>query len=847
MDSIQNKLMQLDRRMEGFGGLIRRCVITSPAMFIAAGLISGIVVQDVLNLPLWNWLSLSVLLFLAVLIIPFCLRHRRQNKRIANVIPSAIAVFLCASYLGAVRNISFSSPASNDIRNFVNDEPVLASIRGIIITEPYVNYGSDWKFSKFTHSDPSSSFYLKLTQAQAVTGWTNISGIIRVQISEPILDLNSGDCIEAYCTLERFKSAANPGQFSAAESFARRNIYVAAQIKSRDAITILENSDISSFAKIKNKIRHIASQAVLGDVLYEDNNRAVLEALLLGQRTNIDANTYRAFEKTGLLHFVSLSGMHLGILAAVIWWFCKLFGLLKPARAFVCILAISLFLIIVPARPPTVRAAIICFVFGFSILFRRKADPINSLSLAAVILLLIRPTGLFEPGWQLSFTSVLGILLLSNPMINYIKQKTFEFSLNPDSIGLFRYRGVLFIIELFLVGIGAWLGGAGVILYHFYTVNPLTSLWTVLTFPLVASILTVGFIKSLLWFLVPTLSIFLGSVLYHLSGILIWFVDLLSRIGLNEFLIGAVPLSLAAVYYVLLVFFAQDIIATPRIKKTAALIVILAAMIFAVYIRFLKNDLVLTCLDVGHGQAVVLQAKNKCFIFDAGSQYTRDVGTRIVKPFLKYKGISCADAIIISHDDVDHINGITELAASCRIKAVYSNAAFLKKTKQSGTAKFLADCLAEQGFEIQLLGDELYAGKNVSIKILWPDNSACQDEFLSDNDTSTVSMIEFAGRKILICSDIESIAQQRLLSRFEDLSPDVVLVPHHGSMNTMSEQFRKCIATADLICSSSRRFYLRQKQTVNRDKEKWFYTAEQGAIFVRISNSGKIEINGFKN
>jgi len=50
-----------------------------------------------------------------------------------------------------------------------------------------------------------------------------------------------------------------------------------------------------------------------------------------------------------------------------------------------------------------------------------------------------------------------------------------------------------------------------------------------------------------------------------------------------------------------------------------------------------------------------------------------------------------------------------------------------------------------------------------------------------------------------------------------------------------------------LICSSSRRFYLRQKQTVNRDKEKWFYTAEQGAIFVRISNSGKIEINGFKN
>ncbi len=158
-------------------------------------------------------------------------------------------------------------------------------------------------------------------------------------------------------------------------------------------------------------MRQTATQALLGNLSLEDRSRGLLEALLLGYRGHIDSTTYRAFRKTGLLHFISLSGMHLGILVGIIWWLCKTAGLTKPARAIICIIAIGVFLLIVPPRAPTLRAAVICLVFCLSFFFRRKSNSLNTLSLAAITLLLIRPTNLFEAGWQLSFASVLGLIL----------------------------------------------------------------------------------------------------------------------------------------------------------------------------------------------------------------------------------------------------------------------------------------------------------------------------------------------------------------------------------------------------------------------------------------------------
>jgi competence protein ComEC len=145
-----------------------------------------------------------------------------------------------------------------------------------------------------------------------------VTGTVRLYVSEPVLDLKAGDSIQVYCRLDRFGPPTNPGQFDTAKYLARKNIFIAAFVKSRDGIKLLQSTPAPFFTRLKNRIRQSASRALLDTLLPEEPNRGLLEALLLGYRGNIDSKTYMAFRKTGLLHFISLSGMHLGILIGMV-------------------------------------------------------------------------------------------------------------------------------------------------------------------------------------------------------------------------------------------------------------------------------------------------------------------------------------------------------------------------------------------------------------------------------------------------------------------------------------------------------------------------------------------------
>ena len=539
MDEIQRKLALIDKQLAD-RNFHERIISTCPLLFIAVGLIAGILIQYKINLPVAIWLILLVFLTTST-VCSFIFRQSSINHKYATAY-LALACFAC---LGGIRLISFHQPRYDDIQKFVLEKPELATISGLIITEPYINTNQNWKFAQFKHTDPTSSFYLRIFGIKTLTGWTKATGIVRVQVDEPVLDLKTGDSIQAYCWLDRFKPPTNPGQFDTAAFLARRNIFIAASVKSRDGITTLGNLPIGYPAKFKERIRWIATQALLVDMPDDNRSRGLLQALLLGYRRDIDSDTYRAFRKTGLLHFISLSGMHLGILIGIVWWSCKIAGLMKPVRAIVCMIAIALFLLIVPPRAPTIRAAVIGWVFCASFIFRRHSNSINTLSLAAIILLLIRPTQLFEAGWQLSFATVLGIILFTKPIETFISERIPSLQ-SHSSLGS---KFGLSVVRLFAVGFSAWLGGAGILLYHFHTVTPMASIWTILVFPVVAAIVGLGFFKMVLFFILPTLSSLLAFPLGILSDFLIWIVKIIADLNISEIIVGHVSILPVIFYY----------------------------------------------------------------------------------------------------------------------------------------------------------------------------------------------------------------------------------------------------------------------------------------------------------
>jgi competence protein ComEC len=700
------------------------------------------------------------------------------------------------------------------------------------------------------HTDPGTSFYLKVAEVKMLNDFAPATGTVRVQVGEPVLDLKAGDYIRVYCWLDRFKPPTNPGQFNTAKYMARKAVFIAASVKSRDGIELLKNPRRGIFTRAKRKIRQTATVALLGAPVPENQSQGLLQALLLGYRRDIDSSTYLAFRKTGLLHFISLSGMHLGILVGIIWWACKTAGLMKRMRAIICIIAVAVFLLIVPPRGPTLRAAIIACVFCASFFFRRRPNSVNTLSLAAIVLLLIRPTQLFEAGWQLSFASVLALVLFSHRIHLFLYEKITAIpwpKKAPKERPLLRIasRPGPYLLRLFSTGITAWMGGAGILLYHFQTITPLTPLWTLAVFPFVAIILTVGYLKIILTFLLPTLALLLGIIATGLADLLILIVRLIADSGTSQILIGHVSPIPVILYYCLVLLLAFAYFRRPLVKKIICIATSLTIILYlgaAKWQRTYPEDLTLTCLDVSHGQAILARLPGKAnVLFDAGSLHKSDVGARIVAPFLDYAGISRINTIIVTHDDIDHINGIPEITAHCEVGKVYANDAFFTKTGKWGTAKYLSDCLKESGLQMQRLTNELNVDNKAKMKTLWPTKQVCMDPNLSDNDKSVVSMIEFAGKKILICSDIEKFSQDRLLRLFPDLKADIVIVPHHGSTRTAHPDFLPSLDADILVCSCGRREYERLALvSTHTSNVKTFYTARDGAITIRIKEDGTV-------
>ncbi|MHC4725818.1 MAG: DNA internalization-related competence protein ComEC/Rec2 [Planctomycetota bacterium] len=851
-------MAQIDRQLAG-GNFHQRIISSCPLVFVAIGLISGILIQSILpDLQLhWLWLILLTLCLLSAVL--FFVNQTKSNFSGYTPVLLSYCALVCFLCLGAIRLISFHQPKPNDIRSLVGNESELATIRGMVLTEPYINKNRNWKFARFKPGDPPTSFYVKVVEVEVINGWTKATGTIRLYVSEPVLDLKAGDYIQAYCQLDRFDPPTNPGQFDTAKYMARKNIFIAAFVKSRDGIEILRSAGndewLGVFTKFKNGVRQSTSRALLDTLSIEESNRGLLEALLLGYRGNIDSKTYRAFRKTGLLHFISLSGMHLGILIGMIWWLCKTAGLMKPSRAVICMIVIAIFMLIVPPRAPTLRAAIICCVFCISFIFRRHSNPINTLSLAAIILLLIRPTHLFEAGWQLSFGAVLGIMFFSGRIYYFIydKLKNLFWREKKQKAKLFFYvisKTCPYLLRLFSVGLAAWLGGAGILLYHFYTITPLSSIWTLLAFPLVSLILILGFLKIIMFFLLPTLSAALGFIVTILSNWLIWIVELISNMDISQILIGHVPLMLVLFYYGIIIFTGFVYFRRSLVKKVICTVMLLTMFVFLGVLKWqrtYRNDLVITCLDVGHGQAIFAKLPGKTSaLFDTGSRSRSDIGRRVVVPFLDNNGINQIDAIFISHNDTDHINGIPEVIEHCNVGDVYTNNDFFSKTDQWGTEKYLNDCLIEEDLKIQSFNSDLTLSNNANIQILWPSEEVSKNEDLGDNDKSQVSLIEFAGKKVLLCSDIEKYAQRELLRLHPDLKADIVFVPHHGSVSTLEDDFLQTLDPDILIYSCDQTQYERRSRIIDEeDNVESFYTSKDGSVVVSISRDGFIETKTF--
>ena len=841
-DPIKRRLDLLDGQFKERDSLLGSFLEKSPLVFAACGIVLGIgVVNYFPDLPVWVPLAL-----LAVSTSVCLLLLKTMPLRRIGIL--AFLTFSSFVFLGGMRLCIFNSPAASDISNYVTQDRQLARVRGTVITDVRVEDRSSWKFGAFLPLSRSSSFYLDLEQIKTDTGWADITGKVRVNVSSQLEGVSAGDTVEVYCTLSEFAGASNPGQFEIVRYMKRKSVLYGASVNYAGGVKVLDKPR-GKFLSLRYRLKTVANTALFADTRMENDNAGLLAALLLGTRGRIDTSTYEAFRRTGLSHFISLSGMHMAILASILWMTCRYTGLSKPYRAAVCIGLIILYVLAIPPRPPSLRAAIICCFFFLSIIIRRKPNPLNTLSLAAIILLLAQPTSLFQAGWQLSFSCVAGIILFYKSIENFIVTHTIDrvafFGRMHERVGAAVIDSTIVkAIGLLSAGLSAWIGGSGIMLYHFSTITPLACIWTVAVYIFIILILPVGYFKIILAGVLPTVSMVLALLLDVLSGWLTGVVKFIAEYDFSQIVIGKVPGLVIAVFYayiILLRFWHTDRRLVRRLVLCSLAGVVVVSLVAIKFTPQKSSSLEVTCLDVGHGQSVAaFLPDGSNVLFDAGSLSVKNCGASIVVPFLQTKGVSGLDAIIASHEDIDHINGIPEIAGRYKDVKVYANAGLLNQIGSSAKIRYLNESLVEASS--QLIPVENY--QNEYITALWPTEDICSDPAVSSNNKSQVSLIEYAGKKILICSDIEILAQTKIFEMYPGISADVIVMPHHGSKTNQLENYvEKFGAKIALVSCAEKRL---KNSWQPQGNIKAYYTPVDGAITVRVNKDGELKISSYK-
>ena len=676
-----------------------------------------------------------------------------------------------------------------------------------------------------------------------------VIGSIGVTIRGNEPRLRSGDRVACLAKLKKIQNFNNPGGFNYKRHLAFRGIRASAYVANENLVVRLHQKEGAGIGSWLSRCREAVS-SLIEKASQEDRAEAgsVLKALIIGDRSGISPENRRAFNRIGISHLLAISGLHVGMVATLSFFVFR-YLMARSQRilmaawagrgaALMSVMPVLFYGFVAGMSPATQRAVIMVTVFLLALLFEREHDSINTLAVAAMVILIFTPTALFEISFQLSFVAVFAILyaLRTLPFVSVLR-----------SAPLWPYKRLgLFV----LVSAAAILGTLPFTLYYFNQTSLIGVFTNCLMVPLVGFLVVpMGLLAALFLTVTPTLSLWImkAAALILQGGILL-------AHHLSTWPFAAIKTVTPTWMEMALYYGLAWALLTPRrtrLAKAALAGILLLVLTDGAYWtarRFANQDLTVTYIDVGQGNAALLELpKGPCMLIDGGGFYDNrfDVGARIVAPFLWQKKIATVETLILSHPDPDHLNGLVFIARHFNVRQVWMT----QDEVPSPTYKDFQDIVSEQ--QITVLGLEDLAGSRtingVAFQVLYPPPDFLErkkkDRWRSTNNNSIVLRVSYNESSFLFPGDIEAEAEEELIALAgEALKSDVLLVPHHGSKTSSTPAFLKYVDPAIAVISAGRKeiFGLPCEKIVKR-YGAWgsqiFRTDQAGAI--TIATDGK--------
>lgn len=688
-----------------------------------------------------------------------------------------------------------------------------------------------------------------------------------------------GSRVSVYGTVSPVKPPNNPGEYDFRYACFSKGI--GCQFYGNHAVVL--KSGRSGLTGFLGKLKiHLESRL---DRAADPEDAGIFKAVLLGERADLDQEIYDLYRRNGISHLLAISGLHMSVIGLGLYKILRKPGLGRGTAGFLAGGTLILYGMLVGFSPSVFRAVLMLLLSFLADWLGRSYDLASALGAAAFCLLVKEPFLITQAAFQLSFLAVGGIVFFGQPLIR---------------LQVPGKRNTVF--QAFLISLSVQAATLPAILYHSFEIPLYGIFLNLLVVPPMAGVLYSGLAAMAVSGIWNTAAVFCLGGGHFILMFYEWICRNVQELPGAVLCIGRPQMWQILVYYALTAAGIKMLGKERKERKDRqdrksgnsgkerwkkyqrkSGFYILWIYAFFVLIPVKKGGLTVTFLDVGQGDGIFLEGEAWNLMVDCGSSQNKSLGEYSLVPFLKSRGITCLDMVVITHGDKDHISGIQYLLenpdSGIRIgqllmpeagrgEEIYeeleeaaagigTGISYIGRGCEIGTAAGGSrtvsgeDRTVSGGTRPMPSGGAIRPGgaaqNNTVIECLYPSEATyCRDR----NDESLVLLITYGQFRLFLTGDLEESGERELLEN-RQLKPVTVLkAGHHGSSTSSSQLFLEALAPAETILSygEGNRYGHPADQVVERLRDCGsgiWETAKSGAVEV-WTDGNRVKIQGYR-